>query len=76
MNGKTCFSAYYDYAFEGSQIRNSNGLAYYLLKQAKVALVPGDAFGDDKFIRFSYSNSLENIEKGLDRIEAFVKTLI
>ncbi len=62
------FSAYYDYAHEGSQIRNSNGLAYYLLKQAKVAVVPGDAFGDDKFIRFSYANSMENIEKAMDRI--------
>lgn len=70
------FSAYYDYAFDGSQIRNSNGLAYYLLKQAKVALVPGDAFGDDKFIRFSYANSLENIEKAMDRIGDAIAKLV
>ncbi len=69
------FSAYYDYAYEGSQIRNSNGLAYYLLKHAKVALVPGDAFGDDKFIRFSYANSMENIEKAIDRIEESIAKL-
>jgi len=63
------FSAYYDMAYEGNLIRNSHGLAYYLLKHAKVALVPGDAFGSDKFIRFSYANSMENIEKAMDRID-------
>ncbi len=62
------FSAYYDMAYEGNQIRNSHGLAYYLLKHAHVAVVPGDAFGADKFIRFSYSNSMENLEKAMERI--------
>jgi len=63
------FSSYYDMAYEGNQIRNSHGLAYYLLKHAKVALVPGDAFGADNFIRFSYANSMENLEKAMNRIE-------
>ena len=63
------FSSYYDMAYESNQIRNSHGLAYYLLKHANVALVPGDAFGMDNFIRFSYANSMENIEKAMDRIE-------
>ncbi len=62
------FSAYYDYAFEGNQIRNSHGLAYYLLKQAHVAIVPGDAFGADDFIRLSYATSMENLENAIDRI--------
>lgn len=70
------FSAYYDMAFEGNQIRNSHGMAYYLLKHAKVALVPGDAFGDDKFIRFSYANSKENIEKAMDRISEAMSKLV
>ncbi|MDZ7333133.1 MAG: pyridoxal phosphate-dependent aminotransferase [candidate division KSB1 bacterium] len=70
------FSAYYDYAYEGTQIRNSNGLAYYLLKEAKVAVVPGEAFGDDKFIRFSYANSMENIEKAMDRITEAMARLV
>lgn len=70
------FSAYYDMAFEGNQIRNSHGMAYYLLKHAKVALVPGDAFGDDKFIRFSYANSKENIEKAMDRISEALSKLV
>ena len=62
------FSAYYDMAYEGNQIRNSHGLAYYLLKHAHVAIVPGDAFGADEFIRFSYATSMENIEQAMVRI--------
>jgi aspartate aminotransferase len=35
-----------------------------------VAVVPGAAFGDDRYIRLSYATSMDNIEKGLDRIES------
>ena len=62
------FSWYYDKQFEGVPIRNSSGLAYFLLKHAHVALIPGDAFGDDKFIRFSYATSQENLSIALDRV--------
>ena len=40
----------------------------YLLDEAKVALVPGDAFGDDDFIRISYATSIEDIKKAVERI--------
>jgi aspartate aminotransferase len=46
-----------------------------LLAEQKVAAVPGVAFGSEGFIRLSYATSMENIEKGLDRLEAFVITL-
>ncbi len=61
-------SAYYNKEFNNVQIRNSYGMAYYLLKEAKVAIVPGDAFGADDHIRISYTTSMENLEKGMDRI--------
>ncbi len=61
-------SAYFKKEFEGTQIRNSYGMAYYLLKQAHVALVPGEAFGTEGFIRLSYATSMENIVKAMDRI--------
>lgn len=61
-------SSYYGKEAGGIQIRNSYGLAYYLLKEARVAIVPGDAFGADDYIRISYATSMENLEKGLDRI--------
>ena len=46
-----------------------------LLEQQSVACVPGIAFGSDAHMRLSYASSMENITKGLDRIEAFCKSL-
>jgi len=42
-----------------------------LLAEAKVAVVPGIAFGDDRYIRLSYATSMENIKKGVERIREF-----
>lgn len=61
-------SSYYDKEYNGILIRNSYGLAYYLLKFANVAIVPGNAFGNDECIRISYATSIENLEKGMERI--------
>ncbi len=61
-------SAYYEKEFNNTPLRNSYGMAYYLLKEARVAIVPGDAFGADKYIRISYATSMEKLEKGMDRI--------
>ncbi len=52
----------------GDKLKNSSELAMYLLDEAKVALVPGDAFGDDDFIRISYATSIEDIKKAVQRI--------
>jgi len=60
--------SFYEKEFKGATIRNSYGMAYYLLKEARVAVVPGDSFGADDFIRLSYATSMENLEKALDRI--------
>jgi len=46
-----------------------------LLEQEKVAVVPGIAFGADDYVRISYATSMENLEKGLDRIEKFARSL-
>ena len=50
---------------------SSTDFASKLLDDQKVALVPGIAFGSDAHVRLSYACSMENIQKGLDRIEAF-----
>ena len=44
-----------------------------LLDEALVAVVPGIAFGSDKHIRLSYATSMHEIERGMDRIEKWVK---
>jgi aspartate aminotransferase len=47
-----------------------------LLEEEKVAAVPGIAFGADDYIRLSYATSMANIQKGLDRMEQFVRRLV
>lgn len=59
----------------GKVMKNSSDIASYLLDDAKVALVSGDAFGADAYIRLSYATSMANIIKGLDRIEEAVSKL-
>jgi aspartate aminotransferase len=60
---------------EGKPIFTSSDLALYLLDNAGVALVPGDAFGDNDYIRLSYATSMENLRKGVDRIRDAVGRL-
>lgn len=54
------------------KINGSVDLAEVLLTEGHVALVPGAAFGDDRFVRFSYATSLDVIEKGLLRVKDVV----
>lgn len=61
--------------FENNEIKNSTDLANYLLDFAKVAVVPGIAFGDDEHIRLSYATSLDNIKEGVERIKDAVQKL-
>ena len=56
-------------------INNSVDFSRELLEHEKVAVIPGSAFGLDKYIRLSYATSEELILKGLDRIERFLNKL-
>lgn len=62
--------------YQGQSIDGSIDFANLLLKAEKVAVVPGIAFGADHLIRLSYATSMDNIEKGLKRIESFVKEIV
>jgi aspartate aminotransferase len=46
-----------------------------LLEKYQVAAVPGIAFGDDDCVRLSYATDLTSIEKGMDRLDRFVRSL-
>ena len=46
-----------------------------MIREAKVAAVPGSCFGSEGFIRLSYCCSDENLAKGLDRLAAFIQRL-
>jgi aspartate/methionine/tyrosine aminotransferase len=52
-------------------------LAYYLLREAQVALVPGSAFGEygQGHLRLSYANSYENIQSAVERIDQALRKL-
>jgi aspartate aminotransferase len=70
-----CFpdvSAHYGRTIGGQTINGSMDFAKALLEQANVALVPGLPFGCDNNVRLSFACSLEQITKGLDRIEEWL----
>lgn len=54
--------------FRGS-LKDSVQFSSALLRQAGVAVVPGSAFGREGYVRISFATSMENLEKGLDRME-------
>jgi aspartate aminotransferase len=66
-------SAHYGREIGGAKISGSMDFAKALLDQASVALVPGLPFGCDKNVRLSFAYSLEQIEKGLDRLDEWLK---
>ena len=53
-------------------IHNTTQFAERLLADAKVAVVPGEAFGTDRHIRISYATSMQELERGLDRLHEFI----
>ena len=67
------FSVFIGKTLGGKIIKGSLDLAEVLLNEAKVAVVPGIAFGTDKHFRLSYATSMANIDKGLDRISEILK---
>jgi aspartate aminotransferase len=69
-------SAYYNKKTpEGKEIKDSVSFSEYLLDSAKVAVVPGSAFGDDEFIRISFANSEENLKKAISEIKKALEKL-
>lgn len=64
--GKTC---------GGRVIGGSLDFAEMLLEKELTAVIPGKAFGADRYVRLSYAVSEQNIIKGLERIGGFIKSL-
>ena len=56
----------------GRTIQTADDFADVFLKEGLVAVVPGNGFGAPGFVRWAYATSMENIQKGLDRLEAFL----
>jgi aspartate aminotransferase len=62
-------SAYYGKSANGETIKNAADFSMYLLNTAHVSSVMGDAFGEPNCVRFSFANSMQNIEKAWARIK-------
>ncbi len=61
--------------YKGEVIGTSAKLADIMINDFNVALIPCEDFGIENHIRLSYAISLESIQKGLDRLEAFLNAL-
>jgi len=62
-------SALFGKTFKGKQINNATDLSLFLLEEALVATVTGDAFGNPNCIRISYAASQEQIVEAIERIK-------
>ena len=68
-------SYFYGKSYNGATIKNCNDLAMYLLNEALVALVTGEAFGDPNCIRISYATSEEVLMEAMRRIREALEKL-
>jgi aspartate aminotransferase len=69
-------SALFGKKYESYTINNATDLSLFLLDVAHVALVPGAAFGDDKYIRFSYATSEDKLTEALKRMKTAIEKLV
>lgn len=68
-------TAYLGKSFDGKTIETSGDLAMFLLENAHVATVGGDAFGSPECLRFSYATSEANIEEAIKRVKKALSLL-
>ena len=72
LNSEGAFYSFPDFSGVISNLDNVNNdleLAEYFITQAKVAMVPGSAFGAPGFMRLSFATSMENLRNAMDRIK-------
>jgi aspartate aminotransferase len=68
-------SYYFGKKYNGYEIHSGTDLTMYLLDEGHLALVPGAAFGEDNYIRFSYATSEDNLREALKRMKAALAKL-
>jgi aspartate aminotransferase len=67
--------SFYGKTYNDYVINNSRDMSDYLLEEARIAVVTGDAFEAPDNLRISYSNSMENLKNGMTRMEEALKKL-
>ncbi|MDF4223532.1 pyridoxal phosphate-dependent aminotransferase [Maribacter huludaoensis] len=66
-------TAYFGKTLRGKQINNASDFSMYILEEANVATVTGDAFGNGNCIRISYAASVKEIKEAISRIKEALK---
>ena len=65
------------YAYPNIRVALAGGntlqFAERVLAESKVAVVPGEAFGTDQHVRISYATSMHELERGLERLDQFIR---
>ena len=61
--------------FYSGEIKGSMDFCKKLLEDAYVAVVPGIAFGDDRYVRLSFATGMDHIKRGLERMEKFCEKI-
>lgn len=69
------FSKAYGKSYKGETLESAAQIGAMLLDEKLIAVVPCADFGMPDYIRFSYATSMENIEKGMNRLEEFLTEL-
>ncbi|MBL7903240.1 MAG: pyridoxal phosphate-dependent aminotransferase [Bacteroidia bacterium] len=62
-------SAFIGKSYQGTKINNATDLSLFLLEHSHLALVPGAAFGEDRYLRISYAASEEVLRKAMTRLK-------
>lgn len=62
-------------SYKDQVIKGASDLARILLEEVQVAVVPGVAFGDDRYLRLSYATAMEDIVEGLNRMEQVLRQI-
>ncbi len=68
-------SQYYGQPYKGNSLSSSLDMSYYLLDETHVAVVPGGGFGADEHIRISYATSMQELQRGMERIQLALEAL-
>ena len=68
-------SYYFGKSYNNYHIKNSNDLSMFILEEGNVALVSGDAFGDDNCIRFSYATAEDKLIEAVKRMKEVLAKL-
>ena len=68
-------SVYFNKSNEETMVKDSFDFAMYILSDAKVATVPGSAFGAEGYLRLSYATSMSNLEEAVARLKESLNKL-